>query len=281
MSSFNGLRVLSLENRRSAELATLIGKFGGQPVAAPALREVPLDSQTDAIVFVDDVITGRYACVIFLTGVGARALLSIAEELGETERFVAALSQVRVVVRGPKPLTVMREIGVPVWRVAAEPNTWREVLAAIDSGAPEFTIAGASVAIQEYGVSNQELLNELAGRGAHITTVPIYRWDLPEDVGPLRAAVDSLIAGHIDVVLLTSGVQFAHLQKVAGTMGKGGPLRTALARTVIASIGPTCSEEIRRAGLEPDLEASHPKMGILVTEAAAKAEEIRERKRRA
>ena len=280
MSSFNGLRVLSLESRRSAELATLIGKFGGQPVAAPSLREVPLDSQTDAIVFVDDVIAGSYDCVIWLTGVGARSLLAIAAELSEQERFIAALSALRVVVRGPKPLAVMREAGVPVWRTAAEPNTWREVLSAIDGGSSEFKIAGARVAVQEYGVSNADLLNELAGRGAQITTVPIYRWELPEDVGPLHDAVDSIIAGHIDVVLLTSGVQFAHLQKVAATMGKGGPLRTALARTVIASIGPTCSEEIRRAGLEPDLEASHPKMGILVTEAAARAEELRERKGR-
>jgi uroporphyrinogen-III synthase len=280
MSSFNGLRVLSLESRRSAELATLIGKFGGQAVAAPSLREVPLDSQLDAISFVDDVIAGRYDCVIWLTGVGARSLLAIAAEIGEEDRFIAALSQLRVVVRGPKPLAVMREAGVPVWRVAAEPNTWREVLSAIDAGASEFKIAGARVAVQEYGVSNAELLNELAGRGAQLTTVPIYRWELPEDVEPLRNAVESIIAGQIDVVLLTSGVQFAHLQKVAGGMGKGGPLRTALAGTVIASIGPTCSEEIRRAGLEPDLEASHPKMGILVTEAAAKAEEIRARKGR-
>jgi uroporphyrinogen-III synthase len=279
MPSFNGLRILSLESRRSAELATLIEKFGGRPLAAPSLREVPLDSQTDAIVFVDDVIAGRYDCVIWLTGGGARSLLAIAAELGESERFVAALSALRVVVRGPKPLAVMREAGVPVWRVAAEPNTWREVLTAIDAGSPEFTIDRAHVAVQEYGVSNADLLNELAGRGAQITTVPIYRWELPEDIAPLRAAVDAIIAGEIDVVLLTSGVQFAHLQKVAGTMGKGGPLRTALGRTVIASIGPTCSEEIRRSGLEPDLEASHPKMGILVTEAAAKAEESRARKK--
>jgi uroporphyrinogen-III synthase len=279
--SFNGLAVLTLESRRSNELATLIERFGGRPVSAPSIREVPLESQTDAIVFVDAVIAGQFDCAIFLTGVGARALVSIADELGERERFIQALSKLRVVVRGPKPLAVMRELGVPVWLVAAEPNTWREVLSAIDGAAAEFSIAGARVAIQEYGVSNDELLNELAGRRALITTVPIYRWALPEDLEPLRAAIAAILSGEIEVVVLTSGVQLAHLRKVARDLGKAHLVEEALARTVIASIGPTCSEEVRRAGLEPDLEASHSKMGILVTEAAERAGAILAGKRNA
>jgi uroporphyrinogen-III synthase len=40
---------------------------------------------------------------------------------------------------------------------------------------------------------------------------------------------------------------------------------------VVASIGPTTSDELRRRGVPPDLEASRPKMGVLVTEAAAQA----------
>jgi uroporphyrinogen-III synthase len=278
-SGFNGLSVLSLESRRSTELATLIERFGGRPISAPSIREVPLESQTDAIVFVDAVIDGQFDCAIFLTGVGARSLVSIADELGERGRFIEALSKLRIVVRGPKPLAVMREVGVPVWLVAGEPNTWREVLSAIDGAEAEFPIAGARVAVQEYGVSNDELLNELAGRRALITTVPIYRWELPEDLQPLRTAVDAILAGEIDVLLLTSGIQLAHLRKVAASMGKERPLEQALAGTVIASIGPTCSQEIRRGGLEPDVEASHPKMGILVTEAAERAGEILARKR--
>jgi len=46
MSGFTGLRVLALESRRAAELAKLISTYGGEPVVAPAMREVPLDSNT-------------------------------------------------------------------------------------------------------------------------------------------------------------------------------------------------------------------------------------------
>jgi uroporphyrinogen-III synthase len=41
-----------------------------------------------------------------------------------------------------------------------------------------------------------------------------------------------------------------------------------LRQIFIASIGPTCSESLRDCGLQPALEPSHPKMGILVREAA-------------
>jgi len=268
---FGGRSVLTLESRRSVEQATLIETFDGRPVVAPSLREVPLSSQTAAVAFIRAITATGYDCVILLTGVGLRALLAVAEGIGETGAFVDGLRRVRVVARGPKPTAVLREIGVTAWAVAPEPNTWRELLAAIDEKRPEFSIGRARVAVQEYGVTNPDLLRGLAERGAVVTSVPIYQWALPEDLGPLQKAVTSIVAGEIDVVLLTSGVQLAHLYQVARDMGADAGMTRGLARTVIASIGPTCSEEIRRHGLTPDLEASHPKMGILVTEAAAQA----------
>jgi uroporphyrinogen-III synthase len=51
-------------------------------------------------------------------------------------------------------------------------------------------------------------------------------------------------------------------------------MRRGLARSVIASIGPTTSQELRRHGLAADLEASHPMMGFLVREAAEQSESL-------
>jgi uroporphyrinogen-III synthase len=45
-------------------------------------------------------------------------------------------------------------------------------------------------------------------------------------------------------------------------------VRRGLERTLVASIGPMTSEELRRQGLPIDLEPSHPKMGFLVKEVA-------------
>ena len=276
--SFDGLTVLTLESRRSIEQATLIERLGGRPIAAPSMREVPLASQDEAIDFVTRLIGGQFDCVVLLTGVGTRALTAVAAEQHARDAFIAALGRVRVVARGPKPLAVLRELNVPVWISAPEPNTWREVLSAIDAAAASFTPNGARVAVQEYGVSNADLIAGLRERGAVVTSVPIYQWAFPEDLVPLRAAVNAVVGGEVQVLVLTSGVQLAHFWQVATDMGEAGRLQDALDRMVIASIGPTTTEEIRRRGLAPDLEASHPKMGMLITEAAAQARTILDRK---
>ena len=276
--NFEGLSVLTLESRRSTEQATLIQRFGGHPILAPSMREVPLDTQSEAIDFVQRLIDGQFDCVVLLTGVGTRALATVASERGMKDAFVQALRRVRIVARGPKPLAALRELDVPAWITAPEPNTWREVLAAIDDASASFSVGGARVAVQEYGVSNPDLLQALRARGALVTPVPIYQWALPDDLDPLRSAIVAVLAGDVHVLVLTSGVQLAHLWHVATEMKQDEQLRDALAGTVIASIGPTTTEEIRRRGLEPDLEASHPKMGVLITEAAAEARRILERK---
>jgi uroporphyrinogen-III synthase len=270
LPSFNGLRVLSLESRRATEIATLITTFGGQPVSAPALREVPLESNAEAAAFAAALARGDYDVVVLLTGVGLRALLAVVERVGDRQAFVDALGRVRVAARGPKPVAVLRELRITPWVVAPEPNTWRELLTAVDVAGPD-ALRGARVAVQEYGRSNPELLDGLRARGAIVTPVPVYQYALPDDVAPLRAAVEAVIAGAIDVTLLTTATQALHLFEIATEMGRADELRAALRRVVIASIGPTTTEGLREHGLTVDLEPSHPKMGILVREAAERS----------
>ena len=270
-ADFNGLTVLALESRRASETAKLIAGRGGRPIVAPALREVPLASNAKALEFVTALIEGRFDMVILLTGVGTRALVGIAERTEQLEPFLAALRRVAVVARGPKPLAVLREISVPASVAAPEPNTWRELLAALDDAADRFPVRDRRVAVQEYGVSNPEFLAALAERGAEVTAVPVYQWALPENLEPLRAAIAAIGRGEIDVVLFTTSVQVDHIFEVAAQMDAEAALRRGLARAVIASIGPTTSEALRRHDLAADLEPSHPKLGILVEEAAAQS----------
>lgn len=274
--SFNGLRVLALESRRAKEMAALITAHGGQPLVAPSMREVPLTSNREALAAADRVVAGEFGLVVLLTGVGTRAWLDVVGATrGSTEPFVAALRRARVAVRGPKPAGVLRELAVTPWVTAPEPNTWRELLAAIDARRDEFTPAGAAVAVQEYGESNPDLLAGLTARGAVVARVPVYRWALPEDLGPLEGAIGALAAGALDVTLFTTATQVTHLLEVARRLGLEDAVRDGLARTIVASIGPTTSEELRAQGLRVDMEPSHPKMGILVREAAERAPHLR------
>ena len=105
---------------------------------------------------------------------------------------------------------------------APEPNTWRELVQALDGNASIVPLRDKLIAVQEYGAANEELLAALRERGARVRRVPVYDWQLPEDVGPLRTAVQGIVQHEFDVVLFTTSVQVRHLTKIAGEMGMTG-----------------------------------------------------------
>src|SRR5580765_7430997 len=97
MSGFAGLRVLALESRRAAELSKLISTYGGLPILAPAMKEVPLESNSEALEFAAKLFAGEFDLVIFLTGVGTRALLGVVETTYKREDYIAALQRLKIV----------------------------------------------------------------------------------------------------------------------------------------------------------------------------------------
>jgi uroporphyrinogen-III synthase len=278
LPSFHNLRVLIFESRRAMEMATLVSTFGGRPQSAPALREVPIEANVQALDFADRLRRNDFDVVVFLTGVGLRVLLAVVDRGGSREPFVAALARTRIVARGPKPLAVLRELGLTPWITVPEPNTWRELLAALDAQGAG-ALEGLRVAVQEYGASPAAFVNGLQTRGARVVQVPVYRYSLPDDLAPLHAAVTAIVDGEVDVALFTTATQVTHLLQVADAMGQGSAVRQGLRRVVIASIGPTTSEELREQGLEVEIEASHARIGFLVREAADKGPALVQAKR--
>ena len=277
--SFNGLSVLALESRRAREIANLIENLGGVPIVAPSVREVALESNQGAWEFARNLAARSVDMVIFTTGVGVTALASAIAGVCSREELARRLNEVVVVARGPKPIAALRELGVRVSLTVPAPNTWRELLAILDQSKDSFPVAGRRIAVQEYGVTNPELSAGLADRGGIVTLVNVYQWALPEDLAPLERAIQSIIRGDIEVLLVASSVQIRHLFEVAGRMHKAESVREALSRVVIASVGPLTSEEVRSRGLSVDIECTHPKMGVLVQEAAQKAPELLKMKR--
>ena len=263
--SFAGLRVLSLESRRAVEMAELIRKQGGEPFVAPSMREVPVEENTPVFRFADRLFAGEFEMMILLTGVGTRQLNRLLATRYPETAFTDGLRRVTVVARGPKPVAALREMGLAPAITAPEPNTWRELLQATEGRSER------RIAVQEYGRSNPELLDGLRARGAEVTPVRVYQYGLPEDSGPLREAARRLAAGEFQVALFTTAVQVSHLLQVAEEQGIGPGTLAGLRKAMIASIGPTTTEALEEFGLAPGFEPSHPKMGLLVREAAEKA----------
>lgn len=279
-ANFKGLRILSLEARRALETAKLIRTYGGEPLIAPAMREVSLDSQKPVLEFAEALMKGAFDLVIFTTGVGVKALFKTISEHMDRDQFLGALRKVKIAARGPKSSSALRELQIPISVVAPEPFTWRALMSALEAKFGS-NLSGMSIAVQEYGTSNPELLTALAERSISITRLPVYQWALPEDTQPLREAVIALAHGHVDVVLFMNAGQVMHLFLMAERMGYVESLHEGFRSTVVGSIGPSTTEGLSSYGVAPDYEPTQSKMGFLVKELAERSAELLQQKRNA
>ena len=261
--SFAGLRVLSLESRRAHEIETLILRHEGRPFVAPSVKERALDDPGEAMRFVERLEAGEFDMVICMTGSGIAFLRDTLSAHMPAERLGAALRRATIVSRGPKPVGILRTLAVPVQVMIGEPNTWKEIVAAV-AARPE-----RRVAVQEYGRPNAEMNAALEALGATVAPIALYRWELPDDLAPLREAARRLAAGQIDVVLFTSSIQLDHLFEIARELGVEGVVKKALAGGVaVASVGPVMTASLEAQGIVPAIIPLHPKMPALVKAAA-------------
>ena len=262
MNDLDGARVVLLEARMSTELAELVRRRGGVPVCVPAVREASLDRGAEVAAFVERLVRGEFALVVFQTGVGANALFRQAEQDGLLTPLLDGLRRVTTVCRGPKPTAALNRAGVPVSATVPEPFTTTELVATLRALNP----SDKTVAVLHYGERNTELERALAAMGARLHTLSMYEWQLPEDTSPLALLVDELIAGDHDALAITSQVQIRHLVAVARTAGRDQALVRALNdRVIVAAVGPTAAAAARDLGISPKVEPEHPKMGHMVS----------------
>tara|TARA_R110002095_G_scaffold171518_2_gene149091 strand:- start:69 stop:899 length:831 start_codon:yes stop_codon:yes gene_type:complete len=273
----SGLRVCSFESRKSEAMQALIERSQAIPTLVHSMDEIPLENNQQVKTFCEKLFRDEIDVIVFLTGVGATALLEAAELYFPREQFLKALKKIIVTVRGPKPTVVLRNWEVPIHYSAPEPNTWREIITVWDQ--KKFSVTGKHIMVQEYGKPVEEFYDELRQRGAQVLPIAVYRWALPEDTSGLRKAVHATIQGDFDVLMFTSAQQVVHVLQIAEEEHVKNDWMQAAAKTMIASVGPACSEALQQAGLAVDFESSPPKMGPLVKDALQAAPEILAKKR--
>src|SRR5215813_9188472 len=197
-ANLKGLTVVSFESRRAKEMAELIHRHGGEPIVAPSMREVPLSENSAPLELFQKIEAGQIDLIVLLTGVGTRTMVDALAIHYSREQIAALLGKVTLLARGPKPVAALKDLGLQPVFTAPEPNTWKEVLAVLDSN---FQPTGKRIAVQEYGITNQELISGLEARGAEVLRVPVYRWALPENIAPLQAAIREIVEAQADIVI--------------------------------------------------------------------------------
>ena len=187
-------------------------------------------------------------------------MFTATDSLGLTDVLLRLLDSAQVVVRGPKPTTVLHSRKVRIDRAASNPFTTLEVLAEMD----ETPLRGKRVVVQRYGETNRELQAELENEGAEAIEIVTYRWGLPEDTTPLLRLIGALGRDEIDLVAFTSASQASNLFTVAQYDAKEASLKQSLGRTLVASIGPVCSAALRKLAVRVDIEAKPPKLAPFI-----------------
>ncbi len=266
MPTLQGKTVALTEARRATELAALVKKLGGVPYSAPAVREVPRRDRGPALAAIDRILRGEIGIVLLMTGVGTRALLALAGEVGRRDELIAVLGRTLLVARGPKPIAALREVGLQPAIVPGEPTS-AGVLAALAG----LDLRGRCIAVQLSGDDSRLLLDGLRTRGAEAVEVPLYEWALPDDVGPLERLVHDTLAGRVDVVAFTSSPQIQHLFHIADRLGLADALAEALRERVLpAVVGPVCRATLAERGVTDIVEAEKGTMGALAHAIAAR-----------
>jgi uroporphyrinogen-III synthase len=261
-----GARIALLEARMESELASLVRRHGGDPLCVPALREVERDCADD-VARAYGTIVGDGAVVVLTTGVGLVRLLSVAAAIGIGSELRTELARAIVVCRGPKPIAVLKREGLPVHVRAERPHTTKELIAALESVA----VAARDVVFVHDGGGSSDVVGVLARRGARVVQVQPYAWALPEDLGSLRALVETIIRGGVDAIAFTTQVQARHLFAVADAMGARDAMTRAMGeRVLVAAVGPTCARALSQLGAPPHVVPDQGKMGAMVVALAGR-----------
>src|SRR5215475_6034379 len=225
--------VAIVEHRFTNEFSTLFERLGATVYACPLLQEKPVENKDELQDFVQRVIAGTFHLMIFLTGVGARFLVAEAESMGVKEDFLDALGKLTIVVRGPKPVAALRQLGVRIDVIPGNPTT-EGVIEALRNR----DLQGRRVGVQLYGTPNLQLVSALEARGANVTPVQVYAYGTAADSSSVSALIAKILNGDIQVVAFTSAPQVRMLFDFARQFGNSETLAAKLKDSiVIASIG--------------------------------------------
>ena len=257
--TLDNVTVAITEHRRERELTALIERYGACVLSCPLLEEVPVENRSELQSFVRSLVGGEFELMVFFTGVGVRFVADEARSMDVLEDFVAALGDLRLVVRGPKPIKALKELGLKPDLVPEVPTS-EGLLAAL---APS-QLAGRRVGVQLYGNPNPEFCSELERRGARLRTVQVYNYGEASDQGKVVKFIETLVGGTVDVVTFTSAPQIRSLFRAAEKSGLHEALRAALGRKVmIAAVGDVTRRALRERGLDAAIRPDVPKMGPL------------------
>jgi uroporphyrinogen-III synthase len=244
-----GYRILILETREEAQFSRLLTEQGADVVQCPmfTIHDAPDSAPIEA--WIRRLIEKPCDDLVLMTGEGLRRLLKVARRIDRDQDFISALGKLRKFARGPKPGRALREIGLEPQMTTEKPTSEgiAEVLARVD-------LKNHRVGLQLYPDKDHSvLIGAIKAQGAEVDAVLPYVYDARAAAFNIVTAIDEMAKGRIDAIALTNLGQVRRLVAVAQAHRCEDKLRDGLARTLIASVGPVVSDELKSHGLRTDI----------------------------
>lgn len=241
-------RLIAIPETRELDVfAGLLERRGATVLRCPLIAIHDAPDPTPVIHWVERINAGECDDVIFLTGEGVRRILSCIDRnaAGLRDAFIAQLSRMRKITRGPKPARALRELGLQS-DLAADTPTTDGVISLLRS----LDLRGRAVSVQLYGSDpNRKLVDYLEHAGARVLTVAPYVYADKTEDDAIHALARKLMAGEIDAMAFTSMQQVTRLFDVLGD----DAARSALAKTTIAAVGPVVADALDKRGVQVGL----------------------------
>jgi uroporphyrinogen-III synthase len=254
-----GKRIAVAGGRKFDELAAIIAKQGGEALCRPMMGSVSNDRAELA-----DVI--RKVCegadwFVLVTGVGTKALLGKADELGLGERLQELLAKAQIAARGYKTVNALKTLGLkPV--IVDDDGTVEGVRRQLGA----FDFSNKRVAVQLHGERMPALTDWLLSQGATVTEIPLYFYEQPDEKEVQQLLFEVLSSG-VDAVAFTSNTQVKFFFEGARRLNAVSFLQRAFNEKVIAlSVGSMTSAELSKNGITRVVAPGHERMGAMVME---------------
>ena len=239
------LTVMVPESRELDLFAGMLEGEGARTVRCPLVTILDLADPAPVEAWLRRLIAGSFDDLILLTGEGFRRLMAVADHAGIKAEAVAAVGELRTIIRGPKPAKALRENGL-IPGVSAEAPTTDGIIATLKT----LDLKGRRVGVQLYpGNPNASLLDALATAGATADAIVPYRYASDSETDAVATAIRTLAAGGADFIAFTSTPQIDRLVKVADERGLQAELKAGLSRTRIAVAGPVVGKMLEDMGL--------------------------------
>jgi uroporphyrinogen-III synthase len=243
-----GKTIALAEGRQLEELAAMLEKEGATILRCPLLSILDAPDAEPVVSWLRQLIEGRFSCVILFTGEGLRRLIGFAERAGMREEAIAALRTAKIIVRGPKPVAALRELGLSPTKIAPAPTT-EGVIQTLEGE----TLCGQTIGIQLYSESNEPLTNFITTRRGNYRTVLPYYYAPAADADRVSEMIRKMAAGEVAAIVFTSSPQVDRLFEVAAEQHLEDDLKRGLERTRIAAVGPVVAETVRKKGARVDI----------------------------